>query len=219
MKFKFQCPLNLIGKQPHPLICMLSMDTFPASGSFQMSQLFASGGQSIGVSASTSVLPMNIQDWSFRVDWLHLLAAQGTLKSLLQHHSSKASEGLMLKLKLQYFGHLMRRVDSLEKTLMLGKIEGRRRGPQRMRWLDGITNSTDMGLACCGSWGCKESDTTEWLNWMTWWTLLATTAKSSSDNIDYGIQNLIYLLSGSLWKKPLYGQPLIYTHLYVYIYI
>ena len=56
-------------------------------------------------------------------------------------------EGLMLKLKLQYFGHLMQRTDSSEKTLMLGKIEGRRRrGQQRMRWLDGITDSTDMGL-------------------------------------------------------------------------
>ena len=56
-------------------------------------------------------------------------------------------EGMMLKLKLQYFGHLMQRTDSLEKTLMLGKIEGgRRRGPQRMKWMDGITDSMDMGL-------------------------------------------------------------------------
>ena len=55
-------------------------------------------------------------------------------------------EGLTLKLKLQYFGHLMRRADSFEKTLMLGKIEGKRRGRQRMRWLDGITDSMDMGL-------------------------------------------------------------------------
>ena len=83
-------------------------------------------------------------------------------------------EGLMLKLKLQYFGHLMQRVDSLEKILMLGGIGGRRRrGQQRMRWLDGITDSMDVspselweldgqrGLACCDSWGHKESDTTE----------------------------------------------------------
>jgi len=82
----------------------------------------------------------------------------------------------MLKLKLQYFGHLMLRADSFEKTLMLGKIEGRkRRGRQRIRLLDGITDSMHMGLgglrelvmdrdACCGSWGCKESDMTERLN-------------------------------------------------------
>ena len=82
----------------------------------------------------------------------------------------------MLKLKLQYFGHLMQTADSFEKTLMLGKFEGRRRGQQRMRWLDGITNSMNMGLgelcelvmgrglACCGSWGRKELDTTERLN-------------------------------------------------------
>ena len=80
-------------------------------------------------------------------------------------------------LKLQYFGHLMQRAHSLEKTLMLGKTEGRRRrGRQRMRWLDGITDSMDVnlsefqelvmqgGLACCNSWGRKESDTTERLN-------------------------------------------------------
>ena len=72
----------------HPVIPFSSCpQSFPASGSFQMSPLFASGGQRIGVSASTSVLPMNTQDWS---DWLDL-AVQGTLKSLLQHHSSKAS--------------------------------------------------------------------------------------------------------------------------------
>ena len=69
-----------------------SLQSFPASGSFPMSQFFALGGQSIGVSASASVLPMNIQDWfPFRMDWLDLLAVQGILKSLLQHHSSKAS--------------------------------------------------------------------------------------------------------------------------------
>ena len=74
-------------------------------------------------------------------------------------------------LKLQYFGHLIWRTDSLEKTLMLGKIEGGRKwGWQRMRWLDGITDSKDMSLSqlrklvCCSPWGCKESDTTEWLN-------------------------------------------------------
>jgi len=68
--------------------------------------------------------------------------------SILKEISPGCSlEGLMLKLKLQYFGHLMQRADSLEKTLMLGKIEGgRRRGRQRMRWLDGVTNSVDMSL-------------------------------------------------------------------------
>ena len=72
-----------------------------------------------------------------------------TNQSILKEISPECSlEGLMLKLKLQYFGHLMRRTDSLEKTLMLGKTEGRRRrGQQRMRWLDGITDSMDMSLS------------------------------------------------------------------------
>ena len=89
-------------------------------------------------------------------------------------------EGLMVKLKLPYSGHMMQRTNSLEKTLMLGKIEdGRRRGQQRMKWLDGITGVIDMslsmlwgfgdgqrGLACCSPWSHKESDTTEQLNWL-----------------------------------------------------
>jgi len=107
-----------------------------------------------------------------RVTWTARRSNQSILKEITPGCSL---EGLMLKLKLQYFGHLMWRAESLEKTLMLGKIEGRRRrGRQRMRWLDGITNTVDMGLQelcdgqggleCCGSWGRKESDTTEQLN-------------------------------------------------------
>ena len=79
-----------------------------------------------------------------KVPWTARRSNQSILKEICPGYSL---EGLMLKLNLQYFGHLMRRADSLEKTLMLGKIEGRRtRGQQRMRWLDGITDSTDMGL-------------------------------------------------------------------------
>ena len=101
-----------------------------------------------------------------RVPWTARRSNQSILKEISPEYSL---EGLMLKLKLQYFGHLIRRTNSLEKTLMLGKTEGKRRsGQQRMRWLDSITDSMDMrdregqgSLVCCSSWGHKESDTTE----------------------------------------------------------
>ena len=80
---------------------------------------------------------------TLRVFWTAKRSNQSILKELNPEYSL---EGLRLKLNLQYFGHLMRRADSLEKTLMLGKIEDRRRRGQRMRWLDGITDSTDMSL-------------------------------------------------------------------------
>ena len=107
------------------------------------------------------------------------VGARRSNQSILKEISPEYSlEGMILKLKLQYFGHVIR-TNSLEKALMLGKIEGRRRkGQQRMRWLDGITNSMDMSLrslgvgdgqgslVCCSPWGLKESDmTVVELNW------------------------------------------------------
>ena len=132
-----------------------------------------------------------------RVPWTARRSNQSILKEISPEYSL---EGLMLKLKLQSFGHLIGRIDSLEKTLMLGKIEGRRRGGwQRMWWLDGITNSMDMSLsklwvgdgqgslACCSPWGHKEWDMTEWLNWpelnLVWLHLiLITSAKTLFPN-------------------------------------
>ena len=105
-----------------------------------------------------------------RVPWTARRSNQSILKEINPEYSL---EGLLLKLKVQYFGHLMQKADSLEKTLMLGKTEGKkRRGRQRMSWLDGITNSTDMNLSklrdsegqenlvCSSPWGLKDSGTT-----------------------------------------------------------
>ena len=107
-----------------------------------------------------------------RVPWTARRSNQSILKEIFSLEYSL--EGLTLKLKLQYFGHLLGRTDSFEKTLMLGKIEGRRRrGRQRMRWLDVITDGLDISLSklrvvdvqgslvCCSPWGRKESDMTE----------------------------------------------------------
>ena len=79
-----------------------------------------------------------------RVLWTARISKQSILKEISPEYSS---EGLMVKLKLPYFGHLMQRIDSFQKTLILGKTEGRRRGRQRMRWFDGITDSMDMSLS------------------------------------------------------------------------
>ena len=108
-----------------------------------------------------------------RVPWTARRSNQPILKEINPEYSL---EGLVLKVKLQYFGHLIRRAESLEKTVMLGKTEGRRRGGQRMRWSDSIIGSMNMslsklqeivkdrGLECCSPWGYKESDATKQLN-------------------------------------------------------
>ena len=121
------------------------------------------------------------EDWAWKNWCFWTVVFQKTLESPLDSRRSNQSilkkispgcslEGLMLKLKLQNFGHLMQRADSFVKTLMLGKIEGgRRRGRQRMRWLDMGLGAPGVGdgqggLACCSPWGRKESDMTKWLN-------------------------------------------------------
>ena len=216
------CPLSQWG---HPTISssVVPFSSCPqsvsASGSFQMSQLFGSGGQSIGRKVMTNLdstlksrditLPTKVhlikamifpviicgfRSWTIkkaehqRLDAFKLCCCRRLLRdpwtasrsnqSFLKEISPEYSlEGLMLKLKLQYFGHLIRRTDSLEKTLMLGKIEGgRRRGQQRARWWDGITDSMDMSPVSSRSWSpipdkeawcaaVRGSDMTKRLNW------------------------------------------------------
>ena len=104
-----------------------------------------------------------------RVPWIAWRSNQSILKEINPEYSL---EGLMLKLKVQYFGHLMQRVDSLEKTLMLGKTEGRRRrGQQKTRWLGGITDSTDMSLSKC--WEIVK-------DWEAWCTVVHGVMKSQT---------------------------------------
>ena len=130
-----------------------------------------------------------------RVPWTARRSNQSILKEISPEYSP---EGLMLKLKLQYFGHLMWRIGSLEKTLMLGKIEGgRRRGCLRMRWLDALTNLMDTSLSNSGSW---------------WWTGRPGMLKSmGSRGIEHDHANelnwqLAAFVLGILWKLPLHHQ-------------
>ena len=147
--------------------------------------------------------------------WRRLLRVPCTARSsqsiLEEINPEYSSEGLMLKLKLQSFGHLIWRADSLKKTLILGKTEGkRRRGWQRMKWLDGITDSMNMSLSelcelvmdwesCCSPWGRKESDMTEQLTELNW--------------TDLSMRLLSVFSSTTIWKHQIFGvQPSLWSN-------
>ena len=145
-------------------VCLVKAVVFPVV-------MYGSESRTVKKAAHRRIDAFELWCWRrlLRVPWTARRSNQSILKEISPEYSL---EGLMLKLKLQYFGHLMQRTDSSEKILMLGKIESRRkRGPQRIRWLDSITSSTDKSLSkllgdsegyrslvCCSLWGCKVLD-------------------------------------------------------------
>ena len=166
----------------------------------------------------------------FRVPWIARRSSQPILKDISPECSL---EGLMLKLKLQYFGHLMRTAGSFEKILMLGKIEGRRRrGWQRMRWLNGSPTQWTWvwvnsgvgdgqgGLVCCSPWGRKESDMTEWteLNWSApncslFFIIGIGFIKTWGEECGFTIKTIGIYWSSSEWKMGMGGNVFMFDFL------